>query len=235
MAVAFVAGTAGSNAGGAATVDTATFSFTSGSNGALVVGIGWTTISAATVTGVSLDPAGVNVALTSAGAAITLGNRRLQFFYGTTPATIATKLVRATFSDASNGSAGISAGYFTGATPPVSDFLSANGATTAVSVTIANVISGDAVMDFKADGSIGGNTIGANQTVVGTEQLPSDIYNSSFKLGANGGTMTWTLGGTATWFSAGVRIPQSSASPSSVVTRPHGNSRPFPFKPGARR
>lgn len=236
MAVAFVAGNTGGNVGGANTVDTSTFSFTAGTNGVLVVGVSYTTPTSATISSVVLDPAGANVTLTSVASPAILSTRRIQFFYGIAPATIAAKLVRATFSDVSNGSAGIAAAYFTGAnqTTPVSDFTSASGNSASPLVTIPGVITGDAAMDIEADQWVGSNTIGSNQTIVGVERTPADNYDSSYKLGANGSAMTWTLGSSALWFTAGVHIVSINSFPMPALSGSYlvaGSAATFTYTP----
>lgn len=81
---------------------------------------------------------------------------------------------------------------------PVHDATEAIGTGTAVTVTVPNLVAGDAVVDFmysEAAAAAGSApSIGANQTVLqsvdgGTEQ----VFAASYQAAADGGVMSWTI------------------------------------------
>ena len=84
---------------------------------------------------------------------------------------------------------------------PVHDANTATGNNTAPTVTVANVIAGDVVVDMMGtDIAASDPTVGANQTAFHTGFILDDIgYGSSQQAGADGGVMSWTTALTQQW------------------------------------
>lgn len=211
MPVAFIAGnSAGSQL--VSSLDTAPFTIGSESNKALLVIVTWTTPVGAAITSVVWDPAGANQSLSSVAAATTVGNRKVQAFFLVNPAAGTAKPVRVTWNDSTIGSQAIIAAAYSGAhqTTPYSDWTTANGSASPITVTVPNVAADDMVMDgFMTAGIVG--AIGANQTQIGSTVTPAEAHAGSYQDGANGGVMSWTLDFADAWLTGALRIVPASA------------------------
>lgn len=212
MAVAFIAGN-GAGSALVATLDTGTFTVGSQTDKAMIAIVTWSTPVGVTVSGVAWDPTGVNQSFTSVAAAGSSGNRRVQAFRLINPSAVTNGIVRVTLSGDTVGTLGLYAGAFSGAdqTTPAQDFNSASGTSTTPSVTISNAVADDMVMDSFMAGASAVDTIGANQTAIGTETTPGDLHHASYQDGADGGVMSWTNNISAAWLTGGVRIVASAA------------------------
>lgn len=79
-------------------------------------------------------------------------------------------------------------------TNPIRDFIAATGIGTAVTGTVATVVTGDVVVDiFGTDVATTNPTIGANQTNLNTGNDGAELgWGASQQAGTDGGAMSWT-------------------------------------------
>lgn len=94
---------------------------------------------------------------------------------------------------------------------PVHD---ANGATstgTAITVTVANLVAGDVVVDFMASDDNTDGAEGANQTAIHIVSGGSNTAGASFQAAADGGVMSWTLDLSEQWSQQAVALTPATA------------------------
>lgn len=185
-----------------------------GTDLALVVG-GCELGSTSPVMTASWDPAGNNEAMTGTFDTIEIlsgyGDMTLQYLDNPTPANAPARI------DAADVASQLSivAIFFTNAADIVgTDTASDTEATTAPSVTVPSVATGDMVVDFLSSAGTAGPTlaVGANQTE--RENFAQDSFGNlgvSTQAGADGGVMSWTVTGSTTYGTLiiGARIPDA--------------------------
>jgi hypothetical protein len=96
---------------------------------------------------------------------------------------------------------------------PIRAFNSATGTSTAPTVTVADVVAGDVVLDmFGTDIAASDPTEGANQTVLHKGNVLNELgYGSSQQAGADGGVMSWTTALSEDWAIQAVAIKPAAA------------------------
>jgi|CXWL01.1.fsa_nt_gi hypothetical protein len=98
-------------------------------------------------------------------------------------------------------------------TNPIRDFITATGIGTAVTGTVATVVTGDVVVDiFGTDIATTNPTIGANQTNLNTGNDGAELgWGASQQAGADGGVMSWTTTLSEQWSISAVAIKAASS------------------------
>lgn len=91
---------------------------------------------------------------------------------------------------------------------PIRDFITATGIGTAVSATVASVLSGDVVVDiFGTDVATTDPTVGASQTSLNLGNDGGELgWGASTQAGTDGGVMTWTTTLSQDWAQMAVSI-----------------------------
>lgn len=89
---------------------------------------------------------------------------------------------------------------------PVANYTSANGSSTAVSLTVPSLSSGSWVVDGVTTEGSGSVTAGANQTERATVFQGNTWSKTSTQAASDGGAMTWTLEFTANWAQVAIEV-----------------------------
>lgn len=162
---------------------------------------------------------GAGGTFTSLGAAVqnVAGNRMVQLFKLIAPNTGA-QTITVAWSDTWGADVAVVVEdwYDADQTTGASDLTTASGTSTAPSVTVTNVASGDGVTDFVVHGSGGTSTAGANQTENHGADIGVGSWASSYQAGADGGVMDWTMQFSAAWGIAGARVINAAGGGSTV-------------------
>jgi peptidase C25-like protein len=197
-----VQSTAKTSANSVATATIAAFNPGGASNRVLVVGL---TFGQGAPTGVAVNYGGVSLTL-AAGTSVTSGNAHTEIWYLADPSNTPAGIV-ATWSGSHDVVMGAVA--FNGAdqTTPVVNGITANNATTAVSVTITSA-AGDMTMNTVGSLSVTSPFLSApTKTQQWLDTTPTTVKGGgSTAAGAATVTHGWTAGSAAAWTSSGVDI-----------------------------
>lgn len=190
---------------------TANITVGANSNRVLVAKVTWRQTVTPTVSG-------AGATWTAAGAVLVNGSRQ-QMWYGVGPTTGA-QTVTVTWSDTfgQDPTVVVESYYNVDQTTPVADYTTATGTSTAPTVTVPNVVTGDIVVDSLVHGSGGTTTVGANQTQTQAGDRAVISYAASYQAGADGGVMSWTEQFSDNWAISAMRLV--TASGSSVTKTP---------------
>lgn len=156
---------------------------------------------------------GAGGSFTAVNARVTNAAGRSVHLFGRIAPSTGSQTVTANFSDTWGNDLALKCVNYEGVdqTTPASDFNSANGLSTAATVTIANAATGDMIVDACVGNSTGTGTEGANQTERADGSQGANNFYVSDQAGADGGVMSWTLEFSGDWLTAGFRINQASA------------------------
>lgn len=96
----------------------------------------------------------------------------------------------------------------------------ATGNSTAATVTLGTINTGDVAIDFVTTDNSGTLTLGANQTEIAQGASVTSNSGASYQAGADGGVMSWTVAASDQWaIIAAALKPASSSSSSNVIRR----------------
>lgn len=93
---------------------------------------------------------------------------------------------------------------------PLGDTGVATGLSTGPSVTLTPVDSTQTVVDYMTSDDAGALSAGANQTIIHEGNSGSAVGAASYQAGADGGVMSWALGGSDDWVTIGAVLNAAS-------------------------
>lgn len=145
------------------------------------------------------------VSLTGIGTKQTIGTNIEMWQFGLIAPASGSNTIAATWTGGGEAVVDLACQMFSGAdqTTGWSDPTPATGTSTSATVTVPNVVSGDASSAARVDENASSNTQTAG-TNLWDEQAFNGNYGGAYRL--SNGTISWTLGSSVNWIEIGVRV-----------------------------